>query len=150
MRWFLMLGRRFLVPAAKSSILWSVISGVGLSALLYTGYQHYKAHKTLKSNYELAIQERDAANQQVADLIKQHEAQVARLEADRLEANNLRKQYRKDAQIENSKLKKLLAEKSATNDWYNSVLPDDIKRLREQRKTATAQFSPQNNTPGAN
>ena len=98
---------------------------------------HYNDLVETKAKYEAAqlmIGELRSANKsllgQLNDQEQRHNEEVARLNQDRAALDQERFALQKRAFIEAGKLKKELEESKDAKNWYESVLPDAIKRLR--------------------
>lgn len=130
--WILKFAGGSLFKYAMPALIGIVITFAGFKAK-----SHYDDLVNTKAKYEdaqLLIGELQSANQsllgQLSDQEQRHNEEVSRLNDDREALDKERFAIQKRAFIEAGKLKKELEESKDAKNWYDSVLPDAIKRLR--------------------
>lgn len=137
--WSTILGglTRFAGASATKYIVSGVI-GLSIAVVGIKAIGHYQNLVNTKSKYDaavLTIEELRDANQGLVDRLGEqearHDAEVARLNADREQLDEERKAIQKRAFIEAGALKEQLRLNEDAKTWHDTAIPDAIKRLRE-------------------
>lgn len=114
-----------------------------LLPVLFVGFGYFGVSKIVKifnqsTQFEQMQIKLNDANQALADKDEEYKSEIERLELDRIRLQEHHVEFERAAILENSNLKKVLQDNEKNKAWHNANIPDDIRRLREQSKTANA------------